>query len=144
MTGQRKNHVGTNIRMLRQQRRWTQEELAYHAQIDTSYLGQIERMQRSPTIGIIERIADALEVDCHMLLTVVRGNYSEKEGAYNTIDIPRRIALELKDTSPSEQIVYYKMLKLLRGSFPQLLRCPNPVCEITPIPIFPIQRLGIV
>jgi len=107
-------HVGPKIRMLRQQRRWTQEELAYRAQIDTSYLGQIERMQRSPTIGVIERIADALGVDCYMLLTEVRGSYSGKDNEEYAADIPRRIVTEIKSMSLNEQVVYYKLMKLLQ------------------------------
>ena len=52
--------VGINIRRIRTERELSQEEVAYRVGIDVSYLGQIERGRRNPTIGVLGRIADAL------------------------------------------------------------------------------------
>ena len=52
--------VGINIRWIRTERELSQEEVAYRVGIDVSYLGQIERGRRNPTIGVLGRIADAL------------------------------------------------------------------------------------
>ena len=54
--------VGINIRRIRTERELSQEEVAYRVGIDVSYLGQIERGRRNPTIGVLGRIADALSV----------------------------------------------------------------------------------
>ena len=52
--------VGRNIRRLRQARGLTQEELAFEAEIDLTYLGGIERGRRNPSLLVMVRIASAL------------------------------------------------------------------------------------
>ncbi|HTT99562.1 MAG TPA: helix-turn-helix domain-containing protein [Rhizomicrobium sp.] len=52
--------VGLNIRRLRQTRGLTQEELAFEAEIDLTYLGGIERGSRNPSLLVMARIAAAL------------------------------------------------------------------------------------
>jgi transcriptional regulator with XRE-family HTH domain len=56
------NIVGGNVRRLRQSRRMTQEELAFEAQIDLTYVGGIERGRRNPSLLVMARIARALSV----------------------------------------------------------------------------------
>jgi DNA-binding XRE family transcriptional regulator len=41
--------VAKNVRKLRQQRKLTQEQLAFQAEIDLNYLGGIERGRRNPS-----------------------------------------------------------------------------------------------
>lgn len=54
--------VAGNLRRLRKQRGWTQEELAHRADINRNYVGMIERLENSPTIEMIERLAKAFGV----------------------------------------------------------------------------------
>lgn len=54
--------VGRNVRKIRQQRRMTQEELAFAAEIDLTYVGGIERGKRNPSLLVLTRIAAALQV----------------------------------------------------------------------------------
>jgi transcriptional regulator with XRE-family HTH domain len=49
--------LGRNVRRLRQQRGLTQEELAFEAEIDLTYMGGIERGRRNPSLLVIARIA---------------------------------------------------------------------------------------
>jgi transcriptional regulator with XRE-family HTH domain len=60
--------VGRNIRRLRQQKGLTQEELAFEAEIDLTYMGGIERGRRNPSLLVMARIADALSVPLPKLL----------------------------------------------------------------------------
>jgi transcriptional regulator with XRE-family HTH domain len=55
--------VGRNVRMLRQSRGLTQEQLAFEAEIDLTYVGGIERGRRNPSLLVMIRIADALQAD---------------------------------------------------------------------------------
>lgn len=55
--------VGANIRRLRQDRGLTQEEVAFRARIDLTYMGGIERGRRNPSLLVMARIARALSVD---------------------------------------------------------------------------------
>jgi transcriptional regulator with XRE-family HTH domain len=61
--------LGKNVRRLRQQRRLTQEELAFEAKIDLTSMGAIERGQRNPSLLVMARIADALGVSLPRLLS---------------------------------------------------------------------------
>jgi transcriptional regulator with XRE-family HTH domain len=62
--------VAKNVRRLRQQRKLTQEQLAFAAQIDLTYLGGIERGRRNPSLLVMARIAEALRVPLPKLLTL--------------------------------------------------------------------------
>jgi transcriptional regulator with XRE-family HTH domain len=54
--------LGENVRRLRRERSLTQEQLAFEAQIDLTYLGGIERGRRNPSLLVIGRLAAALGV----------------------------------------------------------------------------------
>jgi transcriptional regulator with XRE-family HTH domain len=61
--------VGHRIRELRQQKRLSQERLALDSEIDLTYLGGIERGRRNPTLLVMARIAQALDVPLASLFT---------------------------------------------------------------------------
>ena len=52
--------VGANVRKRRQQRGLTQEQLAFAAEIDLTYVGGIERGKRNPSVLVLARISEAL------------------------------------------------------------------------------------
>jgi transcriptional regulator with XRE-family HTH domain len=54
--------VGNNVRKLRTEAGLTQEQLAFEAEIDLTYLGGIERGRRNPSLLVMVRIAQALAV----------------------------------------------------------------------------------
>jgi transcriptional regulator with XRE-family HTH domain len=60
--------VGANVRSLRQSAGLTQEQLAFEAGIDLTYVGGIERGRRNPSLLVMVSIADALNVDPTVLL----------------------------------------------------------------------------
>jgi transcriptional regulator with XRE-family HTH domain len=55
--------IGANIRRLRKAMGLSQEELAFRAQIDRSYLSEIESGQKNLSVRMLEQIAQALEAD---------------------------------------------------------------------------------
>jgi transcriptional regulator with XRE-family HTH domain len=56
------NQIGRNIRIHRQRRGLSQEQLALSSGLNTSYLGQIERAEKNPTILTLEKVANALDL----------------------------------------------------------------------------------
>lgn len=52
--------VGKNLRRLRLARGLTQEGLAHDADVAPSFLSQIENGKRSPTVTMLQTLADAL------------------------------------------------------------------------------------
>ena len=62
--------VGENIRRTRTLQGLPQEEVAHRVGLATSYFGQIERGVRNPTIGVLGRIADVLDIPLPRLLEI--------------------------------------------------------------------------
>ena len=54
--------LGTSIKRIRTQKKLSQEKLAEMADLHTSYIGQIERGLRYPSLKAVFKIADALNV----------------------------------------------------------------------------------
>jgi transcriptional regulator with XRE-family HTH domain len=54
--------VGLNVRRLRRANSLTQEALAHASEIDTRYVGGIERGEENPTVAVLGRIAAVLGV----------------------------------------------------------------------------------
>lgn len=54
--------LGKRIREIRKVKKMSQEELAYQAEIDYSYLNEIEAGKRNPSVKRIAAIAKALRV----------------------------------------------------------------------------------
>ena len=62
------NRLGRNLRRLRQEKGWSQESFAFEAQIHRTYVSDLERGARNPTITVVEKLAKALKVKPGLLL----------------------------------------------------------------------------
>lgn len=54
--------LGRNIRKYRKKLKISQENLAFEAKIERSYISALERGKRNPSIQVISKIAKALKV----------------------------------------------------------------------------------
>ncbi|WP_311735326.1 helix-turn-helix transcriptional regulator [Bradyrhizobium yuanmingense] len=54
--------VAWNVRRIRVERGIPQEQLAYDARIDRSYMGRIEQKKENPTIDLLDRIAATFDI----------------------------------------------------------------------------------
>ena len=54
--------IGQNVRARREQRGWSQEQLAFEAGLHRTYVSGIERGVRNPTATVIEQLAITLGV----------------------------------------------------------------------------------
>jgi len=61
--------VARNLRVLRKQKGLSQEELAFQAEINRNYVGQIEREEKSPTIDVVEKLCGSLGITPSALLS---------------------------------------------------------------------------
>lgn len=59
---------GRNVRHARLARGMTIEALAQDSGLSYSYLGEIERGLRNPTLAVIEGLADSLAIEAYSLL----------------------------------------------------------------------------
>ncbi len=63
--------LGENVRHYRKQRGMTQEQLALETDMERSYVSDLERGTRNPSVRALGRLAKALEIEPHMLLMPV-------------------------------------------------------------------------
>lgn len=89
--------LGNRIRNLRLKYSLSQEQLALRADITTAYLGQIERDEKNPTVKLIEKIANALNLSLSELFS------DQKIDNEDTDEILNSIIFELNDLSEEEK-----------------------------------------
>lgn len=106
--GEVSKKIGVRIRQLRKKRKISQEQLALRAGLNISFIGQIERGEKNPTIESVDKIIHALEVTFDDLFSVVK---DERPNGIS-VDVPvdgqaftplHRAVFLLKPRSSSEQ-----------------------------------------
>ncbi|MCT1400046.1 helix-turn-helix domain-containing protein [Paenibacillus sp. p3-SID867] len=97
--------VGENIRGIRQSKGLSQERLALRAGINPSFLGQIERAEKSPTIVSLEKLAIALGVKVEELF-----HSSTDEIQKTNATFLDKIIFELSERTNEEQEDIYKII----------------------------------
>lgn len=63
-----RKRLGRNVRRLREEKGWSQEAFADEAGIHRTYVSDIERGARNPTITVVEKLAKPLGVKAGSLL----------------------------------------------------------------------------
>jgi transcriptional regulator with XRE-family HTH domain len=59
--------LGKKIRKTRREKGFSQETLAYEAELDRAYVGKIERGEKNITIAKLLQISDALDIPLYEL-----------------------------------------------------------------------------
>lgn len=102
--------VGENIRSLRKRKGLSQEQLALRAEINASYMGQVERGEKNPTIDVLAKIAAALQTPLEHVVIVDSGTTSFEVDTGGYAD---KIAHQLSGLTVKEQEAVYKFVKQL-------------------------------
>jgi transcriptional regulator with XRE-family HTH domain len=63
--------IGKELRAARHAAGMTQEQLAYRAKLDRSYVSQLERDRKSPTVDTLLRVCKALGVSAAAVIARV-------------------------------------------------------------------------
>ena len=63
-----RQRLAGNLRRLRIAKGWSQEKFAFEADIHRTYISDLERGARNPTITIVEKLASSLGVTASELL----------------------------------------------------------------------------
>jgi len=58
-----RHRVGLNLQAVRRAKGLSQEELAHRSGVHQTYLSGVERGRRNPTVGLLDKIATALDAD---------------------------------------------------------------------------------
>jgi transcriptional regulator with XRE-family HTH domain len=65
--------VGAKVRHFRQEKNFSQEQLAFLSGLNTNSIGMIERGHKSPTIFTLKRICDSLDITLATLFLYKNG-----------------------------------------------------------------------
>ncbi|OGC43330.1 hypothetical protein A2Y85_05030 [candidate division WOR-3 bacterium RBG_13_43_14] len=84
--------LARRVRQLRKINKMTQEELAEHCDLHFTYIGEIERCEKNPTIISLQKISQAFKISLTELLTFA----DEPRKAGSNIDTLNK-ALQLLD-----------------------------------------------
>ncbi|MBH5317247.1 helix-turn-helix transcriptional regulator [Paenibacillus sp. GSMTC-2017] len=101
--------IGDNIRVCRKSKGFSQEQLALRADINASYMGQVERGEKNPTIDVLSKIAIALQTPLEKIVNV-ENNQETTEDSTRYAD---KIANQLTGLTLREQEAVYKFVKQL-------------------------------
>ena len=71
---------GQALRNLRTKRKWSQTDLALRAAVDRNYISLIELGRSSPSLGMIYRLCEALDVRAADVLGEVDRRLASKPG----------------------------------------------------------------
>ncbi|MBA3668645.1 MAG: helix-turn-helix transcriptional regulator [Sphingomonas sp.] len=63
-----RQRLGLNLKRLRAKRGWSQERFAFEAGVHRTYISDLERGARNPSILVLEKLAKPLEVPASELL----------------------------------------------------------------------------
>ncbi|WP_089214156.1 helix-turn-helix domain-containing protein [Sphingopyxis indica] len=63
-----RERLAKNLRLLRQEKGWSQEAFADEADLHRTYISDLERGARNPTITVVDKLANALGVTPGRLL----------------------------------------------------------------------------
>lgn len=94
-----KKIIGDRIRSMRNEKGWSQEELAHRADLHPSHMGQIERGETGFTIDSLEKVIKALDMTFEELFRFMSEEYKDTDTetlAYIINRIYKRDSSDLK------------------------------------------------
>ena len=103
-------NLGSRIRTYRLKKGISQEELAFKSSLSTTYLGQIERAEKSPTVETLDKVANALDVSIYDLFL-----FDEKIEDDNNNATLNKITYNLSSFSQDEQTKLLKIIKNVKA-----------------------------
>ena len=101
--------LGQRIKFIRNKYGISQEELAFKASISTTYMGQLERGEKSPTVDTVFKLAKALDTSISELLL-----FDKEMTINNKNTILNKINAQLSTLSEDEQTELLKLIKNIK------------------------------
>ena len=102
------NTFGFRLKHLRKKAGLSQEQLALTAELAPSFVGEVERNLKRPSLESIEKLATALEISVPELLSYDLETY-ETSTAY----IQKEIMIQLENCTPEESAQLSRILKYI-------------------------------
>jgi transcriptional regulator with XRE-family HTH domain len=104
-------HVAGQVREIRKARHLSQRQLASRMQVPRTYISKIENGKAIPTLGSLERLADALEVDVSQLVRDARSRREEEVAAILADPFLAEVAALLPRLDSLQRTLFYGALR---------------------------------
>lgn len=102
--------LGNRIKKIRQQAGMSQEELAFKSHISTTYLGQLERAEKSPTLDVLIKISNAFGISLSELFAFETDPDTKTDSTYLN-----KINAQLSSLSEKELAEILKLIRNLKA-----------------------------
>jgi transcriptional regulator with XRE-family HTH domain len=99
--------VAHQVREIRRARHLSQRQLAGRMRVPRTYISKIENGKAIPTLGSLERLAAALEVDLSQLIRDSRSRRDEEVAAILADPFLAEIAALLPHLEPLQRTLFY-------------------------------------
>ena len=100
------NQLGDRIRQFRKKMRLTQETLALNSGINVSFLGDVERGLKKPSIDSLEKLLKALGITFQEFF-----DFETSVKPFNDCTTLEKLNLELQNCSENEIEMIYKIIQ---------------------------------
>ncbi len=104
-------HVAGQVKEIRRARHLSQRQLAGRMQVPRTYISKIENGKAIPTLGSLERLADALQVDVCQLVRDSRSRRDEEVAAIMADPFLAEIAALLPRFDQLQRTLFYGALR---------------------------------
>ena len=104
-------HVAAQVRDIRKARHLSQRQLASRMQVPRTYISKIENGKAIPTLGSLERLADALEVEVSQLVRDARSRREEEIAAILADPFLAEVAALLPRLDSLQRTLFYGSLR---------------------------------
>jgi transcriptional regulator with XRE-family HTH domain len=104
-------HVAAQVREIRKARHLSQRQLASRMQVPRTYISKIENGKAIPTLGSLERLAEALQVDVSQLVRDARSRREEEVAAILADPFLAEIAALLPRLDTLQKTLLYGAVK---------------------------------
>jgi transcriptional regulator with XRE-family HTH domain len=74
---------GITLRNLRKSKAWSQEELAFHSNLDRTYISLLERGLRNPTLTTLFSLANCMGYQPSQLISEIENQIQQNQGSKN-------------------------------------------------------------
>jgi len=100
-------HVAAQVRNIRKARHLSQRQLASRMQVPRTYISKIENGKAIPTLGSLERLAEALEVDVSQLVRDARSRREDEVAGILADPFLAEIAALLPHLDSLQKTLFY-------------------------------------
>ena len=104
------NFLGARIKELRKNKKYTQDKFAELIGIDAKHLSRVECSRTQPSLNLLNKISQVLEID---ILEIFKVESQNVECFKNKEELIDEINLILDDTNFHKVRLFYKILKTI-------------------------------